>query len=79
MHGLPCMHIYVYIFEHSWGFQSLSLYRCWPTTQMHALYAQRRVRASNNVCAHSIDLVLINCSTQIKKLYFNSQQVKIKP
>ena len=87
MHIWPTMHAYIYVYINILGdfnlylSSSLSLSISIVGGQQHTCmhFMRKGGCASNNVCAHSIDLVLINCSTQIKKLYFNSQQVKIKP
>ena len=69
MHGLT-MHAYICL-----GI-SISIYLSLVANNTHALCAQRQVPLI--MCAHSIDLVLINHSTQIKKLYFNSHNPNLK-
>ena len=69
MHAWP-NHACIYMF----GDFNLSLSLVANNT--HALCAQRQVPLI--MCAHSIDLVLINHSTQIKKLYFNSHNPNLK-
>ena len=60
-----------------WGFQSLSRRSLVGGQQhTHALCAQRYVPVI--MCAQSIDLVLINHSTQIKKLYLNPHNPNLK-